>query len=147
MQGCCRRSDSCSAKSRNRYTTANSLWQQRGRYEAGRPLWLDGMVCSAWSRSLCIWRARVAVAPAAFDGDPRGFSIPPVCIGSTGTLCVPGVSPAQILSFGFGSSMRRVGFFISAISALIDKGLVSPGTERQRRLNRHKRTSRQRRPE
>jgi hypothetical protein len=30
-------------------------------------------------------------------------------------------------------------FSISAISGLLDKGLVSPQTERQRRLNRHKR--------
>ena len=36
-------------QTRNRYTAANSLWQQGGRYEAGCPLWLDGMVCSAWS--------------------------------------------------------------------------------------------------
>jgi DNA topoisomerase III len=38
-----------SAKFRNRHAAANSLWQQRGRSKAWRPLWLDGMVCPAWS--------------------------------------------------------------------------------------------------
>ncbi len=41
--------DSRPAKFRNRDATANSLWQQGGRSEAWRPLWLGGMVCTAWS--------------------------------------------------------------------------------------------------
>ena len=30
-------------------TPLRSLWQQRGRFKVWRPLWLDGMVCPAWS--------------------------------------------------------------------------------------------------
>src|ERR1700716_1461623 len=45
-QGRCRRSDSCSVQSRNRYTTTNSLWEQGGRCEARCSLPHRGMVCS-----------------------------------------------------------------------------------------------------
>jgi hypothetical protein len=44
----CHSTDSRTAKFRNRYATANSLWQQRDRSEARRPLWLGEMVCAAW---------------------------------------------------------------------------------------------------
>ena len=37
------------AKFGGRYAAADSLWQQGGRSEAWRPLWLGGMVCPAWS--------------------------------------------------------------------------------------------------
>jgi hypothetical protein len=38
--------------------------------------------------------------------------------------------------------MRRVGFFMSAIFAQLNKGLVGPGIARPRQLNRHKHTLR-----
>src|SRR5258707_10555998 len=52
--------------------TADSLWQQGGRSEARCPLWLRGMVCSAWNRSFCIRRTGVA----ALDG---GTKTAPTC--------------------------------------------------------------------
>ena len=54
----------CPAKFGNWYATADSLWQQGGRPEARRPLWLGRMVCPAWSRSFCLQRARVALKPS-----------------------------------------------------------------------------------
>jgi hypothetical protein len=57
----CRSTGSCSAKIGNRYATADSLWQQGGRSEAWRTLWLGGVVCPAWSRSCCIRRAGMAI--------------------------------------------------------------------------------------
>ena len=53
----CRSTGSRSAKFRNGYATADSLWQQGGSSEAWRTLRVGGMVCPAWSRSCCIQRA------------------------------------------------------------------------------------------
>ncbi len=48
-QGRCRRSNSCSAESRNRHTPTNSLWKQGGRSGVRCSLPYRGMVCSAGS--------------------------------------------------------------------------------------------------
>ena len=45
----CRSTGSRAAKFGYRYAAADSLWQQGGRSEAWRPLWLGRMVCPARS--------------------------------------------------------------------------------------------------
>ena len=45
----CRFVGSRASKFSHRYAAADSFWQQGGRSETWRPLWLNGMVCTAWS--------------------------------------------------------------------------------------------------